>query len=148
MRLQKLDRILSADGELQPVVAKARDLRLIAGLVGGLLPADLCSLFRVANLREGELVLIAANASAAAKLRLLSPTLSDYLSNQRIQVNSVSVRVQPNPTSGSRAAPQKSAQLSTRTVDSLRALHGRLKASPARDALGRLLEREKRAKKG
>jgi len=147
LRLQKLNRILSADGELQPVMAKARDLRLIAGLVGGFLPADLCSLFRVANLREGELVLIAANASAAAKLRLLSPTLSDYLSNQRIQVNSVSVRVQPNSAPAGRAAPQKSAQLSTRTVDSLRALHARMRPCPAREALGRLLEREARQKR-
>jgi hypothetical protein len=148
LRLQKLDRFLSADGELQPVVAKARDLRHIAGLVGGFLPADLSGLFRVANHREGELVLIAANASAAAKLRLLSPTLSDYLTNQRIQVNSVSVRVQPNSARATSAAPQKSAHLSTRAVDSLSALHARLQPSPAREALGRLLEREKRRKRG
>jgi len=133
---------------LQSVVAKARDLRLVAGLVGGYLPPDLAVHVRVANLREGELVLIAANAAAAAKLRLLSPTLSDYLSNQRIQVNSVSVRVQPKSATENPVAPQKSAHLSTRTLDSLRALHARLKASPARDALGRLLAHENRRKKG
>jgi hypothetical protein len=120
-------------------VAKARDLRIIAGVVGGFFPPDLAACVRVANFREGELVLIAANAAAAAKLRLLSPALSEYLLNQRIQVNSVSLRVQPNSTPRSAPAPQKSAHLSTRSVDSLRALHASLRPSPARDALERLL---------
>jgi len=93
-------------------------------------------------------VLIAANPSVAAKLRLLSPTLSDYLSNQRIQVNSVSVRVQPNSARANRVAPQKSAHLSTRTLDSLRALHEGMRASPARDALGKLLQHQDRRKRG
>jgi hypothetical protein len=148
LRLQKLDRILSNEGELQPLVAKARDLRFIAGLVGGFLPPDLAATVRVANFREGELVLIAANSPAAAKLRLLSPTLSDFLLNQRIQVNSVSIRVQPNPAPRSHPAAQKSAYLSTRTLDSLRALHKGMRASPARDALGRLLQRQEPGKKG
>jgi len=129
-------------------VAKARDLRLLSGLVGGFLPPDLAALVRVANHREGELVLIAANPSVAAKLRLLSPTLSDYLSNQRIQVNSVSVRVQPNAAHGNRVAPQKSAYLSTRTLDSLRALHEGMRPCPARDALGKLLEHQDRGRRG
>src|SRR5258708_12701658 len=41
LRLIKLDRILSAEGELQPLVAKTRDLRAAAGLVNGFLPAEL-----------------------------------------------------------------------------------------------------------
>jgi len=145
MRLRKLGRVLSAEGDLQPVLAKARDLRALAGLVQGFFPADLARQVRVANYREGDVVLIAANAAAGAKLRLLAPTLSQFLSERRWQVNSVSIRVQPNSARPAYAAPQKTATLSTPTLDSLRALHDRMAPSAARDALRRLLQRRGRA---
>jgi hypothetical protein len=146
--LSKIDRVLSADAELQPLVSKTRDLRALRGLVDGFLPPDLARLTRVANFRDGELVLLAANAAAAAKLRLLAAPLSAYLSERRLQVNSVSLRVQPN---GPRKAPQavqKSVQLSTLTLERLRGLHKRMRPSPAREALGRLLDRSRGRKPG
>ena len=142
MRLPKLDRILLAEGELQPLMAKARDLRALAGLLDSFLPPDLVGQAAVANFREGELVLFGANAAAAAKLRLLAPSLSGYLSKQHFQVNSVSIRVQPNASRASLVATQKNVRLSTHTINTLRALHDRMRASPAREALGRLLERQ------
>jgi hypothetical protein len=141
MRLQKLGRILAAEGDLQPLFAKARDLRALAGLVQGFFPADLAQQVRVVNYREGKLVLTAASAAAGAKLRLLAPTLSHFLSERRWQVNSVSVRVQPNGSQVAHGASQKTATFSTPTLASLRALHDRMAPCPARDALGRLLAR-------
>jgi hypothetical protein len=141
--LPKIDRILSADAELQPLVSKARDLHALRGLVDGFLPPDLARLIRVANFRDGELVLLAANAAAAAKLRLLAGPLSAYLSERRWQVNSVSLRVQPNGGRATVCAVQKSVQLSTLTLERLRVLHERLQPSPAREALRRLLDRSK-----
>ena len=148
MRLQKLDRILSVDGDLQPLVAKTRDLRALRGLVDGFLPPDLARLTRVANFRDGELVLLAANAAAAAKLRLLAGPLSAYLSERRWQVNSVALRVQPNGLRGASRTAQKAVQLSTLTLDRLRGLHERMRPSPARDALGRLLHRSRGRNRG
>ena len=52
-RLTKLDRILSADGELQPVVAKTRDLRALAGSFKASCPPDLARQVRVGNLKDG-----------------------------------------------------------------------------------------------
>jgi len=142
VRLPKIDRVLSTDAELQPVLAKARDLRTLGGLVDGFFPPDLARQVRVANIREGELVIAAANPAAAAKIRLLAPSLSRYLATQRWQVNSVSVRVQPSPLR--RQVPQGKAQkgveLSTSGLASLRALHARMSDSPARRALGQLIE--------
>jgi hypothetical protein len=140
VRLQKIDRILSAESELQPLVAKARDLRAFAALLDGFLPPDLSRQIRVANFRDGEMALIAANASAASKLRLLSPTLLDFLSKERLQVKSVSIRVQPNPSRETIVAPHKRVTLSTATLESLRALYAGMKASPAREALRALLK--------
>jgi hypothetical protein len=137
----KLDRILSAEPELEPLLAKARDLRALAALVQRFLPADLASQARVVNFRDGELVLEAAYSAAAAKLRLLAPSLCRFLSSQRWQVSSVHLRVQPNASRARAAARQKTAQLSTPTLDCLGRLYDNMRASPARDALERLLAR-------
>jgi len=147
-RLTRLDRVLSADGELQPVVAKVRELRTVAGVVHGFLSADLARCTRVGNLKDGKLTLIAEHSAAAAKLQLLAPALIRTLQDRRWQVNSVSLRVQPN---GRAAAPQqreKTVYFSTHALDELRALHGRMTPSPAREALGRLLKRHGSTSKG
>jgi hypothetical protein len=141
VRLPKLDRILSAEPELQPLLAKARDLRALAVLVQRFLPADLASQVRLVNLRDGALVLEAAHSAAAAKLRLLAPSLCRFLSSQRWQVSSAHLRVQPNASRTAAVAGQKRAQLSTPTLDCLSRLYDEMSASPARDALEQLLAR-------
>jgi hypothetical protein len=141
VRLPKLGWILSAEGDLQPLVAKTRDLRTLAGLVEVFLPPDLARQGRVANFREGELVLVAANAAAAAKFRLLAPALSRFLLERRWQVNSVSVRVQPNAPGAAGGASHKSVHLSANTLGSLKILHDEMQPSPAKVALARLLSR-------
>ena len=141
MRLTKLDRVLSADGELQPLLAKARNLRALTGIVHGFLSADLARKTRVANLKDGRLVLIADHSAAAAKLQLLAPALVRILQDQRWQVNSLSVRVQPNASRGAVPEKQKSVYFSTHTLDRLRELHAAMTPSAARDALGRMLRR-------
>src|SRR3954452_7154257 len=148
--LPNIDRILSADDELQPVLAKTRDLRALGGLVDGFFPPDLARQVRVANFREGELVLSAANPPAAAKIRLLAPSLTLYLAKQRWQVNSVSLRVQPTVAQGeigSRSGP-KTVHLSTPAVTALRNLYKGLQDSPAKRALGTLLRRHEGSKGG
>jgi hypothetical protein len=140
LRLPKLDRILSAESQLQPVLAKARDIRALTGLVQGFLSPDLARQVRVANFRDGELILLAPHAAAAAKLRLLAPSLSRFLTHQRWQVNSVSMRVQP--TSSHIGATQKTAQFSTRTLDFLKKLYEEMHPSAAREALAALLARQ------
>ena len=141
VRPLKLDRILAGEPALQPVLAKAHELRALAGLLEGFLPPDLARQTRVVNNRDGELILVAASPAAAAKLRLLAPSLVNFFLKQRLQVNSVSLRVQPNTPRGAVAAPQKSANFSTLTLDRLRKLYNSMGASPARDALGVLLQK-------
>ncbi|MGQ0655484.1 MAG: DciA family protein [Betaproteobacteria bacterium] len=148
MRLPKLDRILSAESELQPLVVKARELRALAGLVEVFLSPDLARQARVANFKDGELVLSAANAAAAAKFRLLAPALSRFLSERRWQVKSVSVRVQPRQSraigSSADAAVHQKPRLSANTLKTLRELHAGMADSPAREALAALIKRQTR----
>ena len=146
-RLTRLDRILSAQGDLQPLVAKTRDLRALAGHVQAFLSRDLARQVRVGNIRDGQLTLIAANSAAAAKLKLLGPALSQFLLEQRFQVNSVGVRVQPNSARSGLPLREKTVHLSTHALESLRTLYNKLEPSPARDALARMLRRHGALKK-
>jgi hypothetical protein len=122
--------------------AKARELRALAGLIDGFLPPDIARQVRLANLREGQLVLLAANPAVAAKIKLISPSLIRFLAKQRWQVNSVSTRVQPSMSRavGESARTVKSVHFSTASLAALRSLHSAMAPSPARQALGTLLE--------
>ena len=137
----KLDRILRAEAGLQPVLAKAHDLKTLAGLLAAFLPPELAAQCRVVNYRDGEMVLVAAHPAAASKLRLLAPSLQKLFSKQRWQVNSVSLRVQPSASHQTGAAPPKSAHLSTHTLERMSSLYQGMADSPARAALGALLRR-------
>ncbi|HSA90382.1 MAG TPA: DciA family protein [Burkholderiales bacterium] len=141
MRPLKLDRILAADALLQPVLAKAHELRALAVLLDAFLPPELARQTRIASYRDGQLTLLAASPAAAAKLRLLAPTLAKFFSEQRWQVNSVSTKVQPNASRESIVASHKTLDLSTSALDSLSRLYATMRRSPARDALRVLLER-------
>lgn len=140
MRPQRLDRILSAQGELQPLLTKAHELHALSGLVRCFLSADLAGEARVVNFKDSQLVLVAANSAAAAKLRLLAPALGRFLTERRWQVSSVSVRVQPNQ-SRTVPEPRNSVQFSTSALQALQELHDSMRPCPARVALGRLLRR-------
>ena len=140
MRPQKLDRILSAEGELQPLLTKAHELRVLSGLVHCFLSADGVGEARVVNFKDSQLLLAASNSAAAAKLKLLAPALVRFLTERRWQVNSVSIRVQPS-VAQPRASARASVQFSTSALEALRELHAGMRASPAREALGRLLRR-------
>src|SRR6185436_19105077 len=103
----KINRFLSAEGDLQPVIEKAREIDAISKLLKGFLPPELASLASVANFKEGKLVILAANGAAAAKLKLLSASIGVYITEQRSEVNSVLVRVQPGAGANPGGAPKQ-----------------------------------------
>jgi len=136
----KIDRFFSAGGDFQPVFEKVREIEALSKLLEGFLPPELASLARVANFKDGKLVVLAANGAVAAKLRLLSESLGAYITKQRSQVNSVSVRVQPGTGERAETAP-KQARLTRAALQELVALYRRLPDSSFRKALKTLLDR-------
>ena len=140
MTALKINRFLSAHGEFQPVMEKAREIEFLSKLLKDFLPAELAPLARVVNFKEGKLSLLADNGPTAAKLKLLSESLGVYISKQRTQVNSVSVRVQPADYEPPDPAP-KQAQLTRTALQELVALYARVPESPFRKALKTLLHR-------
>jgi hypothetical protein len=144
MKPPRLDHLLAGDGEMQPVVAKAREIHALAKLCKEFLPPDLAKHLRPANLQGGKLVVLAANSAAAAKLRLLSESLGDFLSKQGAKVNSVSVKVQPEASGKVDFESDLRRPLSPQAFAILSELYESLGDSPARDALRALLAREAR----
>jgi len=140
LRPQRLVRVLSSEGELQPLLAKADELRALSGLVHRFLSADLAGGARVVNFKDSQLVLAASDSATAAKLKLLAPALVRFLAEGRWQVNSVSVRVQPSSPRGTQPT-RRNVEFSTPAMEALGKLHASMRPSPAREALGRLLHR-------
>jgi hypothetical protein len=141
VRFPAIGRILSTDDNLQPVVAKALEIRALAALCVQFLPPELANEVQAANLRNGGLVLLAAHPAAAAKLRLITESLAKFLLKQGAKVNSVSVKVQPTTSRKKNVASHKNSRLSPAALSQLAALHARLHDSPARSALAMILER-------
>ena len=140
MQPPKIDRYLAADDALRPIVAKARQIDALAKLCADFLPPALVRQVRTANLRDGELVLLASNPPAAAKLKMIAESLRKFLLQQGSKVSLVSVRVQPSSAHPEATAQPKAAVLSATGISELSELYGRLSPeSPARRALGRLL---------
>jgi len=142
MKLSRIDRYFDSGEDLQPVLEKARKILALSKHCVDLLPPDLASQLRGANIREETLILLAANPAAAAKLRLLAGPLSESLLQLGSKVKGVSVRVQPSTGPGRLAATHKAATLSPAALTALADLRAALPDSPARLALDRLLAGE------
>ena len=142
MQPSKVGSLLASDASLQPVAEKARLISALSKLCFDFLPPGLARLVRAINLKDRQLVLLAASPAAAAKLKLLSETLRQYLSEQRAEVNSVSVRVQPGAGNAAQVTSRGARQLSQGALKELTGLYLRLPDSPARKALKTLLDHQ------
>src|SRR6185369_3819892 len=122
----RIDTLLATDGEMQPVVAKALQINALANLCKEFLPPELASQVRPANLQGDKLVILAANSAAAAKLKLLSGSLNDFLVKRGAKVNSVSVKVQPAESAASEAIEPRSKRVSEHAFAVLSELYSSL----------------------
>ena len=147
MPLPRIETLLSTDSEMQPIIAKAREINALANLCNEFLPPELAAQVRPANLQGDKLVILAANSAAAAKLKLLSGSLSDFLAKRGAKVNSVFVKVQPGEAAAASAPQPHSKRVSDRAFSVLSELYSTLGESPARQALKRLLEAETRRRR-
>lgn len=140
--MARLATLLGSDPSLQPVIAKARDLRALHHLLLNFLPPELSRPIRACNLKGDKLVVLTATPATAAKLKLISESLCKFLLQQGMEVKTVSVRVQPDADFQCDKSPTKRALLSPSGVGHLQALHARMRNSPARLALKALLDHE------
>ena len=140
MRYPKsIENFLPRDDE--PVISKARKIKELDNLCEQFLPPSIGRHAHAANLKEGTLVMFADNPAIAAKLKLYSEGLCEFLAKRRPEVSSVSVRVQPAAQGEKTIRVGKASALSEGALRGLAQLRERLPESPARRALSSLLER-------
>jgi hypothetical protein len=89
-----ISRYLKASPDLAAVTQHAERLLELQHLFAAIAPPALAQLCRVANFKQGKLVLHAANTLVAAKLRQVVPSLSEEFLNKGWQVTAIQVAVQ------------------------------------------------------
>jgi hypothetical protein len=104
-----------------------------------LLPDYLASNVEPGFIKEGVLSLFAAHNALAARLRQIEPRLLSDLQQRGWAVNSLKIRVRPQPMK--EAAPAKQARMSDAGADALRTLADALEPSPLQQALARMAAR-------
>jgi len=133
MHPRKPDALLSGSDGIPALMPQAWRLLELRQLLASLLPDTLALCCTVANYKHGKLVLFAENNAVAAKLRLLSPTLRDRLSDRGVQVTEMDISVQaPDAT---QEKPEKGSRLSGAAVASLADLAAQLPDSPLKQCV-------------
>jgi hypothetical protein len=89
-----ISRYLKASPDLAAVTQHAERLIALQHLFETIAPPLLARSCRVANFKQGKLVLLAANNLLAAKLRQVVPSLTDEFCNKGWQVTAIHVAVQ------------------------------------------------------
>lgn len=132
---QFLDRSDSA----AKVLEHARLLLRLSHRYEALAPAGLGHVSRVANFKQGKVVIHADHGAAAAKLRQFSQSLRDGFLKDGLECKGIEIKVQPLEIS-SQSIPSTQKPLTAKAGAALQATAGTLpKDSPLRNALERLL---------
>jgi hypothetical protein len=137
MHPHKPDALLSGSGGIPALMPQARRLLELRQLLASLLPEPLARTCTVANYKHGKLVVFAENSAVAAKLKLLSPTIRDRLSNRGVQVTEMDISVQAPDTAQEK--PEKKARLSGSAVSTLAELASQLPDSPLKQSIALLI---------
>ena len=86
---------LDADNNLARLSAHAGRLLKLQRIFERAAPAALAKHGRVANMKLGKVVIHAANSAIAAKIRQLTPRLTESFRQSGVDVNEIQVKVQP-----------------------------------------------------
>jgi len=121
------------------LMPQARRLIELRGILAAALPESLARSCSIANYKQGKIVIFAANSAVAAKLKLLSPALSEELSKRAVEVTGLEVRVQPLDSEGQTV--EKSAKMSVEGALRLAQLFEQLSDSELKTVLGRIAGR-------
>ena len=94
MPARSLQEHLATADDTARFAAHAQRLLRLQRLLETALPPPLRSHTRVANLRQGKLIIHAGNSAVAAKLRQFVPRFAELFSNNGAQINEIDIRVQ------------------------------------------------------
>ena len=124
--------LVQAEG-IDALMPQAKRLLALRQVLFDALPESLGKNSTVANYRQGRIVLYAANAAIAAKIKLLRPALVARYASMGLEVTGMDIEVQP--ASVSVATPEKTAVLSQNARRALAELVSQLPESELKSAI-------------
>jgi hypothetical protein len=132
--LNRTDAFAALRAGVEQMVAMKRDL-------GQLLPDYLATSVEPGFVKDGALSLFAAHNALAARLRQIEPRLLSELQQRGWAVNSLKIRVRPQPVK--EPTPVKQARMSVAGANALQVLSESLDASPLQIALSKMAARHR-----
>ncbi len=133
---------LDADNNLARLSVHAGKLLKLQRIFERAAPAALAQHGRVANMKLGKVVIHATNGAVAAKIRQLTPRLTDSFRQSGVDVNEIQVKVQPNATRTVKKTATTPANIGIQTKQGLTSLaRGLPEDSPLKAALERFTDR-------
>lgn len=133
--LSRTDAFAALRAGVEQIAALERDLKQ-------LLPSYLATSVEPGFIKDGVLSLFAAHNALAARLRHLEPTLLSELQQRGWAVNTLKVRVRPQPVK--EPPPIKQARMTPAGADALRELSETLAPSPLQAALAKMAARHRK----
>ena len=142
MLTNSIAHLLDTDKNLARLSSHAGRLLKLQRIFERAAPAALTHYGRVANMKLGKVVIHAANSAVAAKIRQLTPRLTESFRQSGVDVNEIQVKVQP----GAGLSPEKKssspADIGIKTKQGLTSLAQSLPSdSPLKAALERFTDR-------
>jgi hypothetical protein len=133
---------LNTDSKLARISAHAGRLLKLQRIFERAAPAALAQHGRVANMKLGKVVIHAANSAIAAKIRQLTPRLTESFRQSGVDVNEILVKVQPGAAVSPVKKPDSPADIGIAAKQGLTSLAQKLPSdSPLKAALERFAER-------
>ncbi len=131
--------LVQAEG-IDALMPQAKRLLALRQVLFDALPESLGKNSTVANYRQGRIVLYAANAAIAAKIKLLRPALVARYASMGLEVTGMDIEVQPAAIA--EAVPRKAAVLSSNARRALAELVSQLSESELKSVIAAIASQD------
>jgi hypothetical protein len=146
MHAKRIGQYLDTSPGVDRLTSHAACLLALRRLIAEALPEPLRQSCAIANYKQGKVIVLAENSAAAARLRLLAPSLVELLGQRGWQVTGLKVEVQPDARTRTQPVEEKRLLLSSSARDALARKGAELPESRLRQAIEALARRGPRVK--
>jgi hypothetical protein len=141
MHAKRIGEYLDASPGGDRLTSHAAYLIALRRVLAEALPEPLRQSCAIANYKQGKVIFLADNSAAAARLRLLAPSLLQLLGQHGMDVTGMKVDVQPDSRRRAQPVEEKSLLLSSSACDALARAAGSLPDGALRQAVDALARR-------
>ena len=146
MHAKRIGEYLEASPGSDRLASHAAYLIALRRVLAEALPEPLRQSCAIANYKQGKVIFLADNSAAAARLRLLAPSLLQLLGQRGLDVTGMKVDVQPDPRRSTQPVEEKSLLLSSSACEALARAATSLPDGALKESIDALVRRRPRVK--